>query len=156
MARHQAERAETATACDDMQAVYQIAKINHWNLKGKKSTDQNDGSMLSNGEDKLTKMNWALLGSLEWACTLHPSSGGRSLGTFSPSTLTGSWEEEVRKASKTLNNNGVPGMEGISAEIMTAGGDTVVELMWGLCNQVWESIEMYDKTGGMFLLSAIQ
>ena len=48
-------------------------------------------------------------------------------------------EVEVGKAIKALKNNKSPCMDGISAEMLTARGERVVQGMCGLCNQVWET-----------------
>ena len=37
-----------------------------------------------------------------------------------------------------LKNSKSPGMDGINAEMLKAGGK-FIQLMCGLCNQVWES-----------------
>ncbi|KAI0208680.1 hypothetical protein LSAT2_006659, partial [Lamellibrachia satsuma] len=48
-------------------------------------------------------------------------------------------EVEVRKAIVTLKTNKSFDMDGITAEMMKAGGETVVQCMCGLCDQIWDS-----------------
>ena len=44
----------------------------------------------------------------------------------------------MRKATATLKTNKSPGKDGITAEMMKAGGEAIVQWMCGLCNQIWD------------------
>ena len=47
--------------------------------------------------------------------------------------------EEVEKAVKDLKNNKASGVDGIPAEVMKAGGESLVAMFHELCQKIWKS-----------------
>ena len=47
-------------------------------------------------------------------------------------------EDEMRKVIAILKTTESPDMDGITAEIIKAGDETIVQWTCGLCNQIWD------------------
>jgi len=48
-------------------------------------------------------------------------------------------KSEVEKATKMLKNNKSCGIDGTPAEIIKAGGSKIVDKVWEVCREIWES-----------------
>ena len=119
--------------------VYQIAKkITGSSKPGSGSIMAKDGTLLSQGEDKLARWAEHFSEVLNRPAPTIPAQVEESTNTL-PIDTEQFTEEEVRAAIRSLKNYKSPGMDGISPEMLKGGGDTVVKWMCNLCNQVWES-----------------
>ena len=147
----QAEEAEGAAARSDMHAVCQIAKkITGSSTASTGPVKAIDGTLLSKGDDKLTR--WAehfkeVLNRPEPASPAVADEPSHCL----PIDTSDFTEVAVRKAIENLKNNKSPGMDGITAEMLKAGGGCIVKWMYKLCNQVWNSGEVpeYWRNGAV-------
>ena len=123
----QAKEAEGAAARNDMRAVYQIAKKITGSSKASTGpVKAKDGSLLSEGEDKLVR--WAehfkeVLNRPEPASPAVTDEQSHLL----PIDTSDFTEDEVRKTIENLKNNKSPGMDGITTEMLKAGGECIVK-----------------------------
>ena len=116
----QAEEAEGAAARNDMPTVYQIAKkITGSSTASTGPVKAIDGTLLSKGDDKLTR--WAE----HFKEVLNRPEPASPAVTDEPSHLlpidtSDFTEDEVRQATENPKNKS-PGMDGITAEMLKAG-----------------------------------
>ncbi|XP_072046428.1 uncharacterized protein [Amphiura filiformis] len=57
--------------------------------------------------------------------------------TSEPSILL----EEIEQAISKLGNNKSPGIDGIPAELLKASGTAGRQMLWNICNRIWETGE---------------
>ena len=127
-----------------MYTIYQIAKkitggsrARSWLIKAE------DGTLLSSGEDKLIRWEEHVN---EVLSRPVPTMSVQVKDPFDILVISTEkfTEVEVRKVIKALRKNKLPDMYGISAEMLKAREETVVQWMCIVCNQVWESDFMPD------------
>ena len=114
---------EDAAAQNDMHAIYQIAKKVTGGSRARLGLIKaKDGTLLSGGEDKVSR----------WAAEHFNEVFNSPASTISiqvkdpldtiPISTEKFTEAEIRKAIKALKNKQSPCMDGISAEMLKAGG----------------------------------
>ncbi|CAH1239030.1 Hypp5694 [Branchiostoma lanceolatum] len=139
----QAEEAEGAAARNDMRTVYQIAKKITGSSKAHSGpVKAKDGTLLSKGEDKLARWAEHFEEVLNRPDPTSPPTVFDEPPHPLPIDTSDFTEAEVQEAIKTLKNNKSPGMDGITAEMLKAGGDCTVQWMCHLCNQAWNAGEV--------------
>ena len=128
----QAQEAEDAAARNDMKQVYHIAKKITDSTKARsRPIKAKDGSLISKEEGKLER--WAELFK-EVLNRPAPNTPAQTVNSRNvlPMDTQEFTEDEVRKAIATVKTNKSP-------EMMKAGGETIIQWMCGLCNQIWDS-----------------
>ena len=134
-----AELAEDAAAQYEMLAFSLIAKkVTGGSRTRSGPIKVKDDTLLSSGEDKLTKWAEHFNEVLNRPAQTISTQAKDLLDTLPISTEKFT-EVEVRKATRALKNSKSPGVDRISAEMLNAGGETVILWIPGLCNPVWES-----------------
>ena len=148
----QADAAEEAAARNDMRTVYRIAKKITNNTSTRSAPIKSkDGRVLSKGEEKLAR--WAehfkeVLNRPQPDTPAEPCEPTNIL----PIETDIFTKKEARKAISMMKNNKAPGMDGIAAEMLKAGDDTVVDWILKICNGAWtENVVPQDWKDGAII-----
>ena len=133
-----------------MKQVYRITKTVTCSTKARSGTIKaKGGSLISKGEDKLERWAEHFKEVLNRLASNTPAQTDNSQNVR-PIDTEEFTEDEVRKAIATLKTNKSPGMDRITAEMMKAGSETIVQWVCGICNQIWESgIVHVDREDGI-------